>query len=660
MVWLIGGIFLTAISGIPGLFTARTSNTGERLACGLIVSGTVSGILGVIFALFQPATSSLNLPWSLPQTQLALHIDPISAFFLCPLFLVAASGAVYALHYWPQHVHQGNGRKLRLFYGLICAAMMVLLTARNGVLFLIGWEIMAIAGFFLITTEDHKSEVRQAGYIYLIATHSGTLALFGVFASLDHVSGSLMFPAAHSLGPAGSSIIFILALIGFGMKAGLIPLHIWLPGAHAAAPSHASALLSGVMIKTGIYGLIRLTSFFTLIPPWWGWTVLLLGIISGIMGVALALAQHDIKRLLAYHSVENIGIIAMGLGLALLGRSYDMPALVALGLAGCLLHVVNHGLFKSVLFLSAGAVIHSVGSREIDHLGGLLKRQPWVAATFLGGAVAICGLPPFNGFISEWLIYLAAFKPLQQSSSAIAVAVVAAPALALIGALAVACFVKVFGITFLGTARSAGAAQAHEASPFMIVPMVTLLCACAWIGLLPTTLAPLLNKAVATWSANAGHSGIIGTALAPLGWISLSGWLLLGLVIIVSGWIYSLKQRTRQASSSAVATWGCGYQFATPRMQYTASSFADFLVQLFKFGLWSERHGGKVNGLFPALTKFSSHTPDAVLDRLLCPLFMGSAWLCRRLRTIVQNGEIALYLLYFVLTIIALLSLFIF
>ncbi len=660
MIWLIGGIFLTAISGVPGLFTSRTSRGGEQLACGLIISGTVSGLLGVVFSLLNPGNSSLNLPWALPQAQLALHIDPISAFFLCPLFLVVASGAVYALRYWPQRDHPRNGRKLRLFYGLISAAMILLLTAHNGVLFLIGWETMALSGFFLITTEDHKSEVRKAGYIYLIATHSGTLALFGVFACLDHICGSLMFPAAHSLAPAGSTMIFILALIGFGMKAGLIPLHIWLPGAHAAAPSHASALLSGVMIKTGIYGLIRLTSFFALIPAWWGWTVLLLGIISGIMGVALALAQHDIKRLLAYHSVENIGIIAMGLGLALLGRSYDMPALVALGLAGCLLHVVNHGLFKSVLFLSAGAVIHSVGSRDIDHFGGLLKRQPWVAVMFLGGAVAICGLPPFNGFISEWLIYLAAFQPLQQSSSAVAMAVVAAPALALIGALAVACFVKVFGITFLGTARSAGAAQAHEAAPLMIVPMALLLCACAWIGLLPTTLAPLLNSAIAVWSASAVNATIIGVTVAPLSWISLSGWLLFSLVIVVGLWLQNLKRRNHQDSCPTVTTWGCGYQFATPRMQYTASSFADFLVQLFKFGLWSERHGGKVTGLFPITTQFSSHTPDAVLDRLLAPLFITAAWLCRRLRAIFQNGEMAFYLLYFVLTIVALLIFFIF
>ncbi|NOY13900.1 MAG: hydrogenase, partial [Deltaproteobacteria bacterium] len=284
----------------------------------------------------------LDLPWSLPGGLLALRLDAISAAFLLPLYLVVATGAVYGLRYWPQREHSGNGRKLRLFYGLISGAMILLLTARNGILFLMGWEVMALAGFFLITTEEHLAEVRKAGYIYLIATHTGTLALFALFALLSRMSGSLIFPAAGSLSAAGGGLIFILGLIGFGMKAGLMPMHIWLPGAHASAPSHASALLSGVMIKTGIYGLVRLTSMFTEIPPWWGWTILLMGILSGILGVALALAQHDIKRLLAYHSVENVGIIALGLGLALLGRSYHLPELVALGLAGCLLHVVNH------------------------------------------------------------------------------------------------------------------------------------------------------------------------------------------------------------------------------------------------------------------------------------------------------------------------------
>ncbi|MEA3464510.1 MAG: proton-conducting transporter membrane subunit [Thermodesulfobacteriota bacterium] len=654
MIWFVVGILLTALSGVPGLFYQRHGEGGERIACLLTLTGTGCALFAVVTTLISGNNMNLDLTWSIPGAALSLHLDPLAAVFLLPLFLVVATGSVYGLRYWSQREHPGNGRKLRLFYGLISSAMILLLTASNSVLFLVGWEIMALAGFFLITTEDHKEEVSRAGYIYLIATHTGTLALFGLFILLDRASGSLMFPASHTLSATGSTLIFLLGLLGFGMKAGLMPMHTWLPGAHAAAPSHASALLSGVMIKTGIYGLVRLTSFFTEIPVWWGWTILLLGAISGIMGVALALAQHDIKRLLAYHSVENIGIIAMGLGLALLGRSYHMPLLVALGLAGCLLHVINHGLFKSLLFLSAGSVIHAVGSREIDHFGGLLKRQPWTGVMFLGGAVAICALPPFNGFISEWLIYLAAFQPLKQPASTLGMAVLAAPALALIGGLALACFVKVFGITFLGEPRCEAAARTHEAPQLMLLPMAALLAACVWIGLLPTTVMPLLRNAVADWSLSSTTT-LPANTFAPLGWVSLAGWLLLALLIIIGLWLH---HRSRNAPHD-VTTWGCGYRFPAPRMQYTASSFGDFLVQLFNFGLRSERHGGKVSGLFPPDTRFSSHTPDAILDRMLFPLFRGSAWCCRYLRSKIQNGTIAFYLLYFVLTIITLLTLFI-
>lgn len=649
------GTLLISLAGVPGVFSRKEGRAGERLACLLTIAGAVCGTIAVLVSLSQGVVPHLNIDWALPGGAFALRLDPITAAFLLPLFLVVACGSVYGLRYWPQSEHPGNGRKLRLFYGVISGAMILLLSAHNSILFLMGWELMALAGFFLITTEDHKEEGRRAGFIYLIATHTGTLALFAMFALLGEASGSLMFPGAGSLPVAGSGIIFLLGLFGFGMKAGLMPLHIWLPGAHAAAPSHVSALLSGVMIKMGIYGLIRITSMFADIPVWWGWSVLLLGMVSGIMGVALALAQHDIKRLLAYHSVENIGIIALGLGLALLGQSYQMPELTALGLAGCLLHVANHGLFKSLLFLTAGSVIHTVGSREIDHYGGLLKRQPWTGALFLGGAVAISGLPPFNGFISEWLIYLGAFQPLQQTSSVLGFAVLAAPALALIGGLALACFVKVFGIAFLGEPRSQAAAQADESSPTMIGPMLLLFLACSGIGLLPTTLTPLLRAAVACWTGS--DAAILPASLfAPLKWIGLCGWLLLLLLAVLGLWLHL---RSRRAPRQ-IGTWGCGYQFPTPRMQYTASSFADSLVRLFNFGLWSERHGGRVEKLFPVQSEFVSHTPDAVLDRLLSPLFLTIGQLFRRARAAVQNGVLAIYLLYVALTVMTLLALFTF
>lgn len=650
---IIGGAALILLSGVPGLFCRRDSRTGERLSALLTLVGAVTILVIVAKGLWLKQESSLTLGWAIPCGSLSLSLDPLSSFFLLPLLIVVSTGSIFGTRYWPQQQNPSNGQKLRLFYGLISGAMTLLLLARNDMLFLMCWEVMALSGFFLITTEDHKQEVRHAGFVYLVATHTGTLALFAMFVLLGEVTGSFDFPAAGTVTTAGSTLIFLLGLFGFGMKAGLMPLHIWLPGAHAAAPSHASALLSGVMIKTGIYGLMRLTSMFAEIPPWWGWTVLSLGALSGIMGVALALAQHDIKRLLAYHSVENIGIIALGLGIALLGRSYHLNVLVVLGLSGCLLHVANHGLFKSLLFLSAGSVIHAVGSREIEHYGGLLKRQPWTGALFLGGAVAISGLPPLNGFISEWLIYLGAFQALKQPGATLGAVVLAAPVLALIGGLALACFVKVFGITFLGEPRSQAAARAHEVAPQMLGPMAFLFLLCAWIGLFPSTLRGFLLDATANWTGTPSGELPI-EAMASLSRLELAGWLL---VVLLTTAFLLLRARTRKAPRD-IGTWGCGYQFPAVRMQYTASSFADSLVQLLRFGLLSERHGGRVSGLFPESKHFFCHTPDVVLDRMLIPAFRGAGWLCRQLRAMCHNGSMSLYLLYVLLAVVVLLAAF--
>jgi hydrogenase-4 component B len=652
MLWVVAAALTIALSGVPGLFLPRGGSAGERPACFLILLGAGCGLIGVAGGLGGWGGDSVTLPWSVPGGELALRLDPLSAVFLLPVLLVVACGAVYGLGYWPQREHPDNGRKFRLFFGLIGSALIIVLTARNAVLFLLAWEVMALSSYFLITTEGEKIEARRAGFIYLVATHTGTLALFAMFALLEQLSGAFTFPAAQSLAAGGGGAIFLLGLFGFGLKAGLMPLHIWLPGAHAAAPSHASALLSGVMIKTGIYGLVRLTSFFAYLPPWWGWSILLLGAVSGIFGVAFALAQHDIKRLLAYHSVENIGIIALGLGIALLGRSFELPALTLLGIAGALLHVINHGLFKSLLFLSAGSVIHATGSREIDHYGGLLKRQPWTGIFFLGGAVAISGLPPFNGFISEWLIYLGAFNAFTGESLTVHLAVLAVPALALIGGLALACFVKVFGIAFLGEPRSAEAARAHEAPLSMRLAMLPLLACCVWIGLLPMTVAPLLQQAALDWSGRTGEASLTAP-LAPLAWVGGMGWGLILAVVLVGLW---LQRRARGAPNTG-STWGCGYALPGPRMQYTASSFADFLVGLFHFGLRTERRGGEVTDVFPAPGHFHSNTPDSVLDRLLYPGCRGVARGFTWLRARVQNGLVAVYLLYVAMTLFVLLLL---
>jgi hydrogenase-4 component B len=456
-----------------------------------------------------------------------------------------------------------------------------------------------------------------------------------------------------AVSPGKASAIFLLALAAFGLKAGIMPLHIWLPGAHAMAPSHVSALMSGVLIKIGIYGLVRISALLPHAPVWWGALLLALGTMSGVFGVAFAIGQHDLKRLLAYHSVENIGIILMGIGLALLGRSVGRADWVLLGFAGGLLHIWNHGLFKSLLFLSAGSVIHAVHTREIDHLGGLARQMPGTALCFAIGAVAICGLPPLNGFVSELFIYIGLFRTLGIGEGpSWAGAALAAPALALIGALALACFVKAYGAVFLGTARSDRARHAHESGLSMIGPMSVLVACCVIIGLAPALLAPLLERAVMVWAPGLAGDESRLSLLAPLGWISVMG---LALVVILAVGATILYVRVYRGEVARAGTWDCGYAAPSFTMQYTSSSFAEMLVKVFAWVLRPKVHMKQDQTLFVRTGEFQSHVTDTMLDGVLVPSFRAVGWLFSWLR-ILQRGSIHAYLLYIFVALIALLS----
>jgi hydrogenase-4 component B len=654
VVLVLVGVVTAAVSGLPGLFLGRRSAVGEWLAAALTVLAGVAGLAGIGVFWASGNSQPLVLPWSIPGGEVNVAVDGLSAVFLVPIFLVSLLGSIYGLGYWPQAQHQGNGRKLRLFYGLLTAGMALVVVARNSLLFLVGWEIMALAGFFLVTTEDEEAKVREAGWVYLVATHLATLCLFALFALLRATAGSFTLAplSEEALYPGMATAVFVLALVGFGVKAGIMPLHVWLPSAHAIAPSHVSALLSGVILKMGIYGLVRVTSLFPHPPPAWGATLLVLGGVSGVLGVAFAISQHDLKRLLAYHSIENIGIILLGIGLALVGRSLGQADWVILGLAGGLLHVWNHALFKALLFISAGSVIHATGTRAIDQLGGLAKRMPWTGQCFLVGAVAICGLPPLNGFVSEFLIYLGLFGTLGlDNGPSFAGAAFAVPALAMIGALALACFVKVFGVAFLGTARSAAAAHAHESGPTMIVPMVVLAASCFLIGLAPGLLAPVLGEAVSAWAPELTGAEPRLAALAPLSWISGMGAALVAAVAL-TGALLSWRLRTGVVESGP--TWGCGYAAPTARMQYTSSSFAQMLVGLFGWALRPRTHRPRDLALFPHGTSFHSEVPDTVLDEAVLPAFRFGAWLSSWFR-VLQQGSIQMYLLYIFVALVTLL-----
>jgi formate hydrogenlyase subunit 3/multisubunit Na+/H+ antiporter MnhD subunit len=587
-----------------------------------------------------------------PYGSFFIALDPLSAFFLLPIFILSGIAALYGSEYLHGYRMQKSLGVCWFFFNLLVASMALVVIARNGVLFLMAWEVMTLASFFLVTFEDEDERVREAGWIYLVATHCGTAFLLVLFLLLGREHGSLDFDQFTAA--AGPGLLFVLAVIGFGAKAGFIPLHVWLPEAHPAAPTHVSAVMSGVMIKTGIYGLVRTLTFLG--PPaiWWGWVLCGIGLSSSVLGVVYALAQHDLKRLLAYHSVENIGIIALGFGLGLIGLSHGLPTLAALGFAGGLLHVLNHALFKGLLFLGAGAVMHGAGTREIDHLGGLLKRMPWTGVSFLIGAVAISGLPPLNGFVSELLIYVSAFQgatTLEHTAAVPALAVIAG--LALIGGLAAACFAKAFGVVFLGEPRSDHAARAHEVGVAMRLSLLFLAVSCVVVGLG----APWVVKALAFPLTNA--TGLspeevdasllsVHNTFSTLVVVSL---ILFALVMLVA--IFRHRLLARRPVEEGV-TWDCGYARPTPRMQYTASSFAQPLTSLFDFVLRTRRAYTGLSGLFPHAASLKTETEDFARVRLYQPLFVGVGRSLASFRWM-QHGQVHLYVLYIALTLLVLL-----
>jgi hydrogenase-4 component B len=650
--WLVVlAVFLTAASGVPALFVRRASGPGaERLATAMVVLGCASGIAGALLSLAGHDTASIDLPWAVPGGRFALRVDAIAAMFLLQIFVVAGLGAIYGAGYWRDVDHPDDARKLRLFYGVLTASLATLVVARSAILFLFGWELMAVAAFFCVTTEDRDPAVRSAGFVYLVATRVSSLCLFALVSVLYGATGTVDFALDGARVSSGAAnALFLLALVACGVKAGIMPLHVWLPGAHANAPSHVSALMSGVLIKMGVYGLVRVTSFFPHPPAWWGGLLFGLGVASGVLGVAFAIGQHDIKRLLAYHSVENVGIIVMGLGLALLARAMGAPELALLGLAGALLHTWNHGIFKALLFFGAGSVVHATGTREIDALGGLGKKMPRTALAFLVGAVAICGLPPLNGFVSELFIYLAMLRGVAtQHGRAWLAGAFGAPALALIGALAVACFVKVYGAVFLGAPRTARAERAHESGAAMTAPMAALAIACVVIGVAPALVAPVLDRAAAAWAPEMAAAAPPLVRAAPLAWVSGAAGALTALVLALA---LALRARTRRAPRSETVTWDCGYAAPSSSMQYTSSSFAQMLVELFAWALRPSVHAPRLRAPFPAPSRFHSEVSDVVLERAVLPaaraVVRGFGWF-----RWVQQGSVHAYLLYMLIALV--------
>jgi len=648
------GTLLFAVAGVPGLFARRSASWGGHVAALLCVLGAAAGLTGAVTILHGGISETFVIAWTLPFDSCEIGIDPMSALFLLPVFLIPACSAFYARGYWPAAANPDSANKLAFFLGLFTAAMALVVMARNSVLFLMAWEVMALAAYFLLTAENHKKEVRQAGMVYLVATHIGTLALFVMFILLRSQADSYLFSAMSVVDASSplSTVIFVAALLGFGMKAGLMPLHIWLPAAHANAPSHISAIMSGVMLKMGIYGIIRVLSFFPHPPLWWGMVVLASGVIAGLLGVIFAIGQQDLKRLLAYSSIENIGIIAIGIGTAVIGKTTGSPALLVLGMAGALLHVLNHSLFKSLLFLGAGSVLHAANTRKLELLGGLASRMPLTAMLSLFGMVALCGLPPLNGFVSEYLLYAGFFSSiLAGSGSAVLYMALSAVVLALIGGLAIACFVRVYGIAFGSLPRSAEAANAHEAGWEMLAPMGLLALLCVAIGLFPKIAVDLIMPAISAGYLPQQGRDAAAILFPPLGWLTVLSFILLAFAALLLGFF---QRGLRRSPAAVTDTWGCGYLNPTPRIQYTASSFAEILVKLFGGALRPRYRQPAVTGFFPKSAGFTSRYRETLLDLVIFPFFSIVQERFSQLRKL-QHGKLPLYILYIFITLLLLL-----
>jgi len=647
-------LLLAAVGGVVAFIAAHRS---RRVWLGSTLLSCAAGLAAAVFVLcggMDSAGAPLGFAWSwspafeLCGERVSLHLDALSALFLALTCVVGGVGAVYGCEYWSETAHPRSARAGRLWWTVLLLSIGTVLVVANGLHFLIGWELFTLAAYFLVTLERSRAAVRAAGWLYLGASHVAMLALFAFFALLAEHNGS--WALGPMLGRKELAPLFWLALFGFGLKAGLFPLHVWLPSAHANAPSHVSAILSGVTIKIGLYGLIRFSGWLP-VPASAGWVVVALGAASAVLGVAFALGQHDLKRLLAYHSVENIGIILLGFGFALVAVQYGDQSWGRLALAGGLLHIWNHGLFKALLFLGAGSVLHATGTREMSRLGGLWRAMPWTASLFTLGAMAICGLPPLNGFVSEWLVYLGLFDAAISHGPAAWAALPAAIALGVTGALALACFSKVCGVVFLGAPRSAAAEHAHECGPAMRGAMVALAVLCVAIGLAPVLFWPAIARVIEAW--HPAWTAVGTTApLMPLTYFHL------GLAVIAALAGVWLWRRAKRGGLRRALTWDCGYAVPTARMQYTAGSFAATIVEWFEWILRPTKHEHALvpEVPFPAAASREEHTPETVLERIVAPVGVAVLRVSTAVRRL-QHGRMQAYILYLVLGVAALAAL---
>lgn len=665
-------LFLVTLAGfstgaVGALVTARSPTLARIVGHG----GALLGAMGALaFALAGLAGGNMKLEISelLPIGGAAFGVDRLSAFFVAVTALGAIPAALYAIGYTREYAGKHSLAGMAFAFNVFVAAMILVPLARNVLTFLALWELMSLASYFLVITEHEHEETLTAGWVYFVMTHAGFAALLLGFLLLARATGTPSFTewsaAAAGLHSNARNLIFVLLAFGFGSKAGVIPLHVWLPRAHPAAPSHVSALMSGVMIKLGVYGLVRVAfDWLGVGPLWWGGSMLLVGAISGVLGVLYSLIDADLKRLLAYSSVENIGIIMLGLGAAMLFQLYALPGLAALALLAALFHALNHAAFKSLLFMGAGAVLHATHTRNMEELGGLIKRMPQTALFFLVGSLAIAALPPFNGFISEWLMFQSLLLSFQISAHTVnLIFAFGVAALALTSGLAAACFVRAFGITFLALPRSEPAARAREVDWTMRAAMAVLALACVVFGIVPAlTLTPLEATVFDLMGAHADMKFNLTAVVANggFGWVAPL-WIAVGLVAFLLAVPLSLCLMGANQRRRFYETWGCGRALQTARFEYTATAFANPFKRVFALlyrpvkELDIEFH--PESRYFVRTIAYYNEGRLIFEDTLYRPFLRMIQALAREARAL-QSGNVHGYLVYILIALVALLIL---
>lgn len=664
LLWL--SLLLYLAGALLSLLLARRETLAIYAAGLASLLGGAAGLLAAAPTLLGGDVITFVTAGPFPFAAFSLRLDPLAAFMLMVISLLVVITALYSLAYVQEYKGRGAWA-MGVFMNLFIASMVALVVVDNAFYFIIFFEMMSLASYFLVIS-DQDDDAISAGLLYFLIAHAGSVLIMIAFFLLYRQSGSLEFAAFRQTHPQPlmASIIFLLAFFGFGAKAGMLPLHGWLPRAHPAAPSHASALMSGVMVKIGIFGIIKVgIDLLGASQLWWGVVVLGFGAVSSVLGVLYALAEHDIKRLLAYHTVENIGIILMGVGVGMIGIASHQPVLAALGLLGALYHLLNHAIFKGLLFLGAGAVIYRLHTKDMEKMGGLARMMPYTALAFLVGCMAISALPPFNGFVSEWFTYQSLFTMTKDGNFIIRLAgPIAIVMLAITGALAAMCFVKVYGISFCGLPRTEKAALAREVPWPMTVAMLLLALLCLTLGIGATHVAPVIARIATSLITTAPVPALQvaqGAVLFPqhssqamLSTLYIfCGLLILPLVILL---VASLYRGSRLAFRHGGDPWACGYAYEQA-MTVSAGGFTQPLRMMFA-PLYRIRKTLDPAPMMQRALESSVSSAGRVEpvwdDKVVAPLIRLIQWLSQRIQWL-QQGDFRLYCLYVVAALVILL-----